>query len=126
MEPPTAQEEIKLENSYKINSDKQHLFNLTIQNLNSSIKIISSFEDNCITHNYEKQLLFDELKTNKLLGLCDSIDEIYDELIHNLNKNETKILEETNQIIINIPVDHLKIKEILFLVQEKKKMKKKE
>ncbi len=124
MEPPTAQEEIKLENNYKINSDKQHLFNLTIQNLNSSIKIISSFEDNCITHNYEKQLLFDELKKNKLLGLCDSIDEIYDELIHNLNKNETKILEETNQIIINIPVDHLKIKEILFLVNEKKKNEK--
>jgi hypothetical protein len=121
MEPPTAQEEIKLENNYKINSDKQHLFNLTIQNLNSSIKIISSFEDNCITHNYEKQLLFDELKKNKLLGLCDSIDEIYDELIHNLNKNETKILEETNQIIINIPVDHLKIKEILFVIEEKLK-----
>ena len=124
MEPPTAQEEIKLENTYKIKSEKENIFNLTFQNLNSSIKIISSFEENCITHNYERQLFFDELKKNKLLALCDTIDEIYDELIHNLNKNETKILEETNQIIINIPVDNLKIKEILFSVDEKKKNEK--
>ena len=54
-----------------------------------------------------------------MLALCDSIDEIYDELIHNLNKNQTKIIEETNQIIINIPTDDLKIKEILFVVYEK-------
>ena len=40
-------------------------------------------------------------------------------MVFNLNKNQTKIIEETNQIIINIPVDHIKIKEILFIVYEK-------
>ena len=119
MEAPAVKEEIKVENSYKIISDKNHSFNLIFQNLNSSIQIIASYEDNLLTHYYEKKLIFDELKNNKLLGLCDSIDEIYDELIHNLNKNQTKIIEETNQIIINIPTDHIKIKEILFDVYEK-------
>ena len=33
MEPPTAQEEIKLENTYQIKSDKENIFNLTFQNL---------------------------------------------------------------------------------------------
>ena len=66
-------------------------------------------------------MLLEELKKNKFLGLCDSIDEIYDELTHNLSKNQTKILEETNQIYISIPVDHLKIKEILFVIEEKLK-----
>ena len=119
MEAPTVKEEIKVENSYKIISDKNNSFNLIFQNLNSSIQIIASYEDNLLTHYYEKNIIFDELKQNKLLALCDSIDEIYDELIHNLNKNQTKIIEETNQIIINIPTDHIKIKEILFDVYEK-------
>ena len=119
MEAPTIKEKIKVENSYKIISDKNNSFNLIFQNLNSSIQIIASYEDNLLTHYYEKNLIFDELKNNKLLALCDSIDEIYDELIHNLNKNQTKIIEETNQIIINIPTDNLKIKEILFVVYEK-------
>ena len=112
-------EEIKVEHSYKIISDENNSFNLIFQNLNSSIQIIASYKDNLLTHNYERNIIFDELKKNKLLALCDSIDEIYDELIHNLNKNQTKIIEETNQIIINIPTDNLKIKEILFVVYEK-------
>ena len=119
MEAPTVKEEIKVEHSYKIISDKNNSFNLIFQNLNSSIQIIASYEDNVLTHYYEKNIIFDELKKNKLLALCDSIDEIYDEIIHNLNKNQTKIIEETNQIIINIPTDHIKIKEILFIVYEK-------
>ena len=63
----------------------------------------------------------DNLKKNQFLGLCESIEKIYDELTHNLSKNQTKILEETNQIYISIPVDHLKIKEILFVIEEKLK-----
>jgi FtsZ-binding cell division protein ZapB len=119
MEAPSVKEEIKVENSYKIISDKNNSFNLIFQNLNSSIQIIASYEDNILTHYYEKNIIFDEFKKNKFLALCDSIDKIYDELIHNLNKNQTKIIEETNQIIINIPTDHIKIKEILFIVFEK-------
>jgi len=122
MEPPTTEEEITIEKNYKIKSDKNNIFNINFQNLNSAIKIISSFEENYIIHIYERKFFYDELKQNKLLGLCESIDEIYNELIYNLNKNKTKIFEETNQIIITIPVDNLKIKEILFKIDEIKKV----
>ena len=54
MEAPTVKEEIKVENSYTIISDKNHSFNLIFQNLNSSIQIINSYEDNLLTHYYEK------------------------------------------------------------------------
>ena len=126
MEAPTIKEEIKVENSYKIISDKNNSFNLIFQNLNSSIQIIASYQDNILTHYYEKNIIFDELKKNKYFLICETIDEIYDELIRNLNKNQTKIIEETNQIIINIPVEYLKIKEILFVVNEKIKNIKKQ
>ena len=81
MEPPTAKEKIKQENSYSINSDKNHSFTITLQNLNSTIRILAIYEDDIMRYNYEKQLTLDELKQNKFLGLCDTIDEIYDLLI---------------------------------------------
>ena len=54
MEPPTAKEIIKQENSYSIISDKNHSFNLIFQNLNSTIGILASYENDFIKHNYEK------------------------------------------------------------------------
>ncbi len=62
MEAPTIKEEIKAENSYTIISDKNNSFNLTLRNLNSSIQIIASYEDNQLTHYYEKNIIFEELK----------------------------------------------------------------
>ena len=118
MEPPTAKEEIKQENSYSIISDKNHTFNLIFQNLNAIIGISASYEDDIMKHNYNKKLTLDELKQNKYLGLCETIDEIYLELITLLKKNQTKIIEETNQIYISIPIQNVKIKEILFVVNE--------
>ena len=118
MEPPTAKEIIKQENSYSIISDKNHTFNLIFQNLNSIIGISASYENDFIKHNYEKKLILDELKQNKYLALCETIDEIYDELIRLLNKNKFKIIEETNSIYISIPIEHSKLKEILFEVNE--------
>ena len=118
MEPPTAKEIIKQENSYSIISDKNHSFNLIFQNLNSTIGILASYENDFIKHNYEKKLTLDELKQNKYLALCETIDEIYDELIRLLNKNQFKIIEETNSIYISIPIEHSKLKEILFEVNE--------
>ena len=118
MEPPTAKEEIKQENSYSIISDKNHTFNLIFQNLNSIIGISASYQDDIMKHNYNKKLTLDELKQNKYLGLCDSIDEIYEELITLMKKNQSKIIEETNQIYISIPVEYVKVKEILFVVNE--------
>ena len=44
--------------------------------------------------------------------------EIHDELIRLLNKNQSKIIEETNVIYINIPIEHVKIKGKLFVVNE--------
>ena len=118
MEPPTAKEEIKQENSYSIISDKNHTFNLIFQNLNSIIGISASYQDDIMKHNYNKKLTLDELKQNKYLGICESIDEIYEELIRLMKKNQFEIIEQTNQIYISIPVEYVKVKEILFVVNE--------
>ena len=119
MEAPQIKEECKSENSFQIQSDKNHSFNIIFTNLTTSIKITASFEDDILIKLYEKTLSLDELKKNKFFVIYDSIDEIYDELIYNLNKNQSKIIEETNLILLFIPVDNLKIKEITFELSEK-------
>ena len=118
METSTARKEIKQENSYTIISDKNHSFNITFQNLNSNIGISTIYEEDIMKHYYEKKFNLNELKQNKYIGLCNSIDEIYQLLIMLLKKNQTKIIEKNNQIHISIPVEYVNITEILFVVNE--------
>ena len=117
MEPSPTKEEIKQEDTYTIVSNNNHSFHLTFQNLNSIIGISASYQDD-IKHNYDKKLNLNELKQNQYFMSFETIDEIYIELISLMKKNQTKIIEEINQIYINIPVDHMKIKEITFVINE--------
>ena len=118
MEAPKPTEEIKQKDSYKIISNKNHSFNLIFQNLNSIIGISASYQDDIIMHNYDKKVTLKEFKENKYFLLCETIDEIYNELIRLMKNNQTKIIEETNQINIIIPVEYIKIKEILIVINE--------
>ena len=118
MEPPEPIiNEIKNEKSYIINSDKNHSFTLIIQNFNLSINIFTYYED-IIKHNYVKKLSLDELKQNKYFSICESIDEIYEQLILLLDRNQSFIIEEIHKVYIYIPVEYLKIKEIIFEINE--------
>jgi len=62
------------------------------------------------------------LKSNKFLAIFDSIDEIYEQIIYEFKKDSKKIIiQENNKINIIIPVEHLKIKEIKFILTENNK-----
>ena len=114
---------IKSEKSYIIISDKKHSFSLTFQNLISSINITASFQDDIIKNSYKSNYNLDSLKKmNKYFLIYESIDEIYNDLILFLNKNQTKIIEEANIIQISIPIESMKIKEILFELKKSEKM----
>ena len=122
MEPPTPKETLKSEKTYKIISDKNNSFSITFKNLVSSIEIYAYFQDEILKRIYNHKFTLDSLKkNNKYFTLFESIDEIYDDLILLLDKNQTKILEDTNFISISIPIESLKIKEILFVINELEK-----
>ena len=122
MEPPTPKETLKSEKTYKILSDKNNSFSLTFKNLVSSIEIYAYFQEEILKRIYNHKFTLDSLKkNNKYFMLFESIDEIYDDLILLLDKNQTKILEDTNFISISIPIESLKIKEILFVINELEK-----
>ena len=82
MEAPTIKEKIKVENSYKIISDKNNSFSITFKNLVSSIEIYAFFQDEILKHIYNHKFTLDSLKkNNRYFLLFESIDEIYDDLI---------------------------------------------
>ena len=121
MEAPPLKETIK--KTYKINSDKNKLFNLDIYNYHNLIYIYAFFQGEIIKEEYEKKFSDTELKINKYLSLLDSIDEIFDEIINIFDKKtkEIKIFENTNQITINLPLEGIKIKDIILALDKKVK-----
>ena len=126
MEPPTPKQEKKAEQSFMIISDKNHSFLIKLTKFNSSIEIIGTFKDELLNHIYKIELSLDELKkSNKYFLLYETIDEIYEDLNLLMNKKQTKIYEDNNSIRICIPIESLKIKEILITLNELKKRIKK-
>ena len=112
---------IKEEKSYTIESNKKNIFNLVIKNCFSFIKFCANLnQKNLIEKNYEKIYCLEELKANKFLSICDCIDEVYQQIIFELDKknNNKMLFEENKEIIIIIPVEHIKVKEIKFILAE--------
>ena len=118
--PLTCQETPKSEESFIIKYNN-HEYNIIFQNFSNSICIKASYFDDILNHDYEKNYELNELKNNKYLNMCETIDEIYGELIFLLKKNQTKLLENNNEISIIIPLEPTIIKEIIFILEEKSK-----
>ena len=116
----TKNEKIKEEKSFQFISNKQNNFNIIFQNCSSYIKLYTNIQNELINKEYEKKYYLEDLKKNKFLSLCDSIDEVYEQLILELQKKNNKmIIEKEKEIEIIIPVELVKVKEIKFILLEK-------
>ena len=110
----------KAENTFNITSNKNNNFIVIFSNISNYIHVKSHFIKEQIKKEYEKVYFLDELKNNKYLSICDSIDEIYDQIILEAkNSTEKTIIEENNKISIIININHIKIKYIKFTLFEK-------
>ena len=109
---PTPQEKFKSEAKYTINSNTNNSYNIIIKNLSSNIEINAFYKDDIKNNEFINKFIFEKFKKNKFLSICESIDEIYDELIFEFSKKNSTISENENEISIIIPVAHVKYKEI--------------
>lgn len=126
MEAPLANELSHLEKTYKIESDQNNVFNLTIRNLKLSIEFCISFSNDISIYKYQKKYSIDELKkNNKYFRMLETIDQIFNDLIGLINKNTTKISESSDNLIyLIIPLESQTIKEIIFQFNRKEKNEK--
>jgi len=53
--------------------------------------------------------------------MFDNLNEIYDEIINLMNKNNPNLKEDLNKLLISIPLSITKIKEIILEINEKEK-----
>ena len=123
MEKLSLNETISFEN-FQIESDNHKLHNITIKNQeNNSLYILSFYqEENLFSIKYEKTFSLENLKNIAYFSLFNSIKEIYEEIIYLIKQKqkEIKILENSNGLIIKIPLEGLKFKEITLNLDEKK------
>ena len=113
-----GEEKLKEEKIFTINSENK-IYNLDIINFNSFIKFYCFYltEDN--KYEFEKKYFLEELKSNKYLSICDSIDEVYSQLKIELDKNNVDIKENKEDIILKININHIKAKDISFKLDKK-------
>lgn len=117
-----VEEKPKVFINLELKTDKNILFDITIYYLSDKLYFKGESKDKFPQKKYKKEYTLEEIKENKFFYLYENIMEIYDEvdsLINNIkDKNELKLLEETNKIIISIPLPSVKIKECLFEMNE--------
>lgn len=112
-------ESFKAENHSKIKSSRNNIFDITIKNLTNFIEINACYQDEFRKNEYNRRYDLKELKNIKVLTICDTIDEIYKELIYVISKNTPIIYENNTEINISVPISHSKYKNIFFTLDKK-------
>ena len=109
---------------FEVKSDKKNKYKISIFNQQDKLKIsaLNLSSEDIKGNEFEKEMLINELRNNKYLSLCDTINEMLEELF-NLIDNKKYTLKEigNNEVILAIEVPMKLIKEISFNLVKKEK-----
>ena len=119
--PLTSKGSLKSVKTYNLISDKKVSFNVNFKNFSSYIEIQAKNQDNMTKNEFKEKFYLEKLKLNKFLSIYDSVDEIYEELMNEISKNNPTLIENQDNIIINIPIGLTKFKEIVFVLYKQTK-----
>lgn len=102
-------------------SDKKREYGILLYVIEENLIIEAKTKNVVPQKNFEKSFSINEIQKNKYFGICENIDEIFEEIKGLIEGNEDKIhlIEETNSLILGIPINTKKIKECLFQIDEK-------
>ena len=123
MDTPNSKVVEPIKKIYNLISNKDRKYSIEIKNYHNLISIYTFFEDDLKKDVYQKEYKLEKLQLNKYLSILDSIDEIYNEIINlfDIKLSQIKLIEETNKLIINIPLESIKIKDIILELDLKMK-----
>ena len=103
-------------------SDKNHEFNVIIQNEETNIMLITAnLNNNLLKKQYSEKYILSKLTSNKYLALFETIPEILEEIFHLIDLKKPILQEEENSLILHIETNHTKFKELTFNLKENKK-----
>ena len=102
-------------------SDENNKFLLVFKTENYSELCIKAIKDNIIQRIFSNKFKVNFIKENKYFIQFDDLKEICEEISERVEKEKITIIEETNSVIISIPLPSSKIKEIIFELKENEK-----
>ena len=99
-------------------SDKNNIFNISIKNYNSYIKINANYDKTISEGEYERKIYLNELIFN---SFWDTVTKAYKQIVFEIKKDYTKKLLIENKYYINIiiPVDYEYYKQINLTIPKK-------
>jgi len=106
---------------FNMKSDKNNIFEIIIFKTNKYIILKAKKLKADISNIYYSKNDIEIIKKNKYFLMFDNLNDIYDEIINLMNKNNPNIKEDSNKLLISIPLSIIKIKEIILEINEKEK-----
>ena len=120
-EEPTSISENSKDFNVKSNKENEFIIKISLNYNYNCIDLNGKYKDNkLIWHNFSSKQSMEEIQRNKYFSMFDNLEEIYEELCSKLVNS--KIFEETNKILLHIPLN-TKIKEIFELKENEKNEK---
>lgn len=113
----------KYSRSFEISSDKKNKYKISIYNEDEKLKI-SAINLNPLdlgNNEYERESPIEDLRNNKYLSLCDTANDMLEELFNLLDNKKYSLIENGNEIILSIEVPMKLIKAITFNLVKKEK-----
>ena len=108
------------EKQYKIKTDKNNEMELYLRNYNNEELSFTLFNNNeTPTKKYELKCNLEELQKNRFFKIFISVEEIIRELEKKIENS--KFIEDTNCIVIEIQIGLIIINEILLVIEEQEK-----
>ena len=98
-------------------SDKSNKFDLLFKTVDSKIDITATNND-LIQKTYSNTFSVDKIKENKYFLQFDDLKEICEELKDRISEGKLSLIEETNSLILSIPLPSTKIKDAFFELKE--------
>lgn len=101
----------------EIKSDKNNKFFVLFQIIDSKLSVKATSND-MIQKIYSNSFSVNEIKENKYFLQFDDLQEICEELQNRISEKKISLMEDTNIVIISIPLPSFKIKDIVFELKE--------
>ena len=110
--------------TFEISSDKKNKYKISINNEQDKVKLLA-ININSVdikSNEYQKEVPISELKNNKYLAICETTNDMLEELF-NLIDNKKYALTESGdkELILSIEIPMKSIKEITFNLEKKVK-----
>ena len=112
---------INIRQNFELISNKETKYNIFISKMENSLKIEAETINKIPIISYQQYFNFEAIKKNRFFKHCDTIDEVLEEILPQIEEKDTKLIEDEVYIKLIIPLPSKVIKEAIFNLNKKTK-----